>query len=245
MQNDAFRAEINAAGNVATFHLTRPETGNKLRADEIRALGQAISEYGGREGVKAVLVRAGGESFCLGRLPDAATPAPRTALGIRTDVTEPILDLYAAIRNTPVPVIALVQGAARGFGCALVGQCDLVIAADHASFAMPEMDHDLPPTLAISAVLGKIPPKRLMHMVYTRESIAAPEALALGLISEIAPAAELDAAAARTLARLVERSKPALCAVKEYMAAAPYMDPAAAARLAANILSVVLASRTA
>jgi enoyl-CoA hydratase/carnithine racemase len=110
-------------------------------------------------------------------------------------------------------------------------------------FSLPEMDTNLPPTLAISAVLGEMPPKRLMHLIYTRTKIGAAEALALGLLSEVAPAKELDAAVATTLASLTDRSRPALAAVKEFLAVAPHMDPDAAARYASTLLSVVLSSK--
>ena len=107
---------------------------------------------------------------------------------------------------------------------------------------MPEMETNPPPTLAISAVLGKILPKRLLHLVYTRRQIPASEALSLGLLSEVVPASELETALEATLAILVDRNRAALCAVKEYLTVAPYMDPFAASRLAGNLLSVVLSS---
>lgn len=229
-------------GAVGTVRLARPEAGNRLLTEDIRALGRAIRELGEKPTIKVVAVRAGGDAFCLGRQPASGGEAPKTALAIRDRVTQPILDLYADIRATPVPVIAVVQGDARGFGCALVGQCDLTIAADTARFAMPELDTNLPPTLAISAVIGKIPPKRLLHMVYTRRAIDAHEALTMGLVSELAARAELDTIADKTLADLTSRSRAALCAVKEYMGVAPYVDAHGASRLASNILSVSLAS---
>jgi enoyl-CoA hydratase len=242
MDSEAFTVEIDDARHIATVRLARGESGNKLLTPEIRKLGQAIRKLGSRPEVKLVMVRASGEHFCLGRQPDAPGEAPTSALGIRGGVTEPILDLYADIRATPVPVMAVVQGEAKGFGCALVGQCDLAIAADVARFSMPEMDANLPPTLAMSAVLGKIPPKRLLHLVYTRSQISADEALNLGLLSEVVPLNMLEAAAMRTAARLSDRNRAALAAVKEYMNMAQHLDAASAARLAANLLSVVLSS---
>lgn len=240
MDSEAFKISRREAVGVVT--LSRPDAGNRLLTEEVRALGAAIRALGEDSGVKVVVVRAEGEAFCLGRKPASAAEAPRTALDVRSGVTQPILDLYADVRATPVPVIALVQGEARGFGCALAGQCDLAIASETARFSMPEMDGNLPPTLAISAVLGKAPPKRLLHLVYTRRQIGAAEALDLGLLSEVAPASELEAALEATLATLTDRSRAAICAVKEYMAVAPYVDPYAASRLASNILSVVLSS---
>jgi enoyl-CoA hydratase len=243
MDNAAFTVKRDSAGFTATITLSRPNLGNRLMNEDVSALGRAIREAGADSSVKAVLIRAQGEHFCLGRDPGPVPPKPKSALAIRIGVTEPILDLYADIRATPVPVVAIVQGEARGLGCALVGQCDLSIAAEGALFSMPEMDTNLPPTLAISAVLGKMPPKRLMHLIYTRAKIGAAEALALGLLSEVVPAGELDSAVAATLAKLTDRSRPALAAVKEYLAVAPHMDQNAAARYASTLLSVVLSSK--
>jgi enoyl-CoA hydratase/carnithine racemase len=242
MEGGAFRVEEDRDRHIATVKLARAEAGNRLLTPEIRALGQAIRAAGSRPDVKVVLLRSDGEHFCLGRQADPPGKVPASALGVRGGVTEPILDLYADVRATPVPVLAVVQGEAKGFGCALVGQCDLAIASENACFSMPEMDGNLPPTLAISAVLGKVPPKRLLHLIYTRGRISAAEALSLGLLGEVVPRDGLDAAVERMVSKLVDRNRAALCAVKEYMGAASHLDAAAAARLAANILSVVLSS---
>jgi len=243
MSKSSFAVSYDDGAHIATLTLTRPESGNRLMTEDLGPLGQAILTAGRRPDVKVVMVKAQGEQFCMGRDPGPAAPSPKSALQIRNDVTGPILGLYADLRATPVPVVAVVQGEARGFGCAFVGQCDLAIAADHATFSLPEMDTNLPPTLAISAVLGKVPPKRLTHLIYTRERISAQEALDLGLLSQVVPASELESAAQKTIARLSDRSRAALEAVKEYMAVAPHLDPDAASRYASTLLSVVLSSK--
>jgi enoyl-CoA hydratase len=240
---EAFIHTIDAELGVATIRLNRPDDGNKLLAEEVRALGRLIRELGCRPDVKLVAVRAGGPAFCMGRAPGPAAPGPKTALSTRENVAEPILDLYADVRASQAPVVAVVQGEAKGFGCALVGQCDLAIASDKALFSMPEMDTNLPPTLAMSAVLGKVPQKRLLHMVYTRSQIDAATALSMGLISEVVPHADLEKGADATIARIASRSRASLAVVKEYLGVAPYTDPMASARLAANMISVVLGSQ--
>src|SRR5258708_26046853 len=213
METDAFRIEEDASRRFATLRLTRGASGNKMSAEEIPLIGRAIRELGSRKEFKLVLVRADGPNFCQGRLPDAPGKAPTTALDIRAKITQPILDVYADIRATPVPVIAVVQGEAKGFGCAFVAQCDLAIAADDASFSLPEMDHHLPPTLAMSAMLHKVTPKQLLQMVYTRSSIGAAEALSLGLLSEVVPRASLHAALQKSFARPLPPTRAALCRV--------------------------------
>lgn len=241
-ESSAFRVEKDAASHVATVTLTRPDDGNRLTGDDIVALGGAVRAAGKDPKVKVVVVRAEGEAFCLGRIPNPKGASLPSALQIQKTVTDPILGLYADVRATPVPVLAVVQGEARGFGCAFTGQCDLAIASDNAVFSLPEMDVNLPPTLAISAVLHKMPLKKLTHMVYTREKISAEEALRYGIVGEVTSAAGLDAAAGRIVASLTDRRRPSLRTIKQYLGAAPYVDPAAAARLAEAMLAGILSS---
>jgi len=101
---------------------------------------------------------------------------------MRASVCEPILDVYDAIGNARQPVVALVQGKAHGFGSAVAGACDLTIAADNARFRLPEMEKDLPPTLAISALMARVPRKALTWLVYSMEEIDAHAALQLGIV---------------------------------------------------------------
>ncbi len=242
MDTEPFKIENDTARFTVTIRLSRGGTGNKVTAGEIPAIGRAIRAAGSRKDVKAVLIRGDGPHFCQGRAPDPAGKAPTTALGIREGITEPILGVYEDVRATPVPVIAVVQGEVKGFGCALVSGCDLAIADAGASFSFPELDHNLPPTLAMSALLHKVTPKRLLHLIYTRRTIGADEALAVGLVSETAKAGELDKAADALIASLSDRNRAALVGVKEYMNAALYMDPSGASRLASSLLASVLSS---
>ena len=238
----AFSTQVDTAKGVATIELTNPGNGNRLTAPEVAELGRTIRTTGGRKDVKVLVVRAQGDAFCMGRVPGTG-PQPKTALDIRTQVADPILSFYSDIRATEVPVIALPQGQAFGFGTAVVGVCDLAIAADTARFAFTEMAHNLPPTLAMSACLEKIPYKTMMHMVLTCEEIDGRAALALGLVSQCVPRADLDAALAATLAKLVDRDRGALCAVKEYQNAAWNLDAHSAARLGAGIIGTILSSQ--
>jgi enoyl-CoA hydratase/carnithine racemase len=242
METDAFRIEEDAVRHIATVRLSRGDRGNRVLASELPLLGRAIGDLARNKAFKVVLIRADGENFCLGRQPDPPGAVPTAASGIKAAITEPILDVYAEIRAAELPVIAVVQGQAKGFGCALISQCDLALASDDATFALPELDHDLPPTLAISAMLHKIPPKRILHMVYTRRTLGAAEAHAVGLVSEVAPRAALNDAVEKMLAHLLDRNRAALCGIKEYMGAALYTDPHGAARLASNLLACVLSS---
>ena len=109
-----------------------------------------------------------------------------------------ILGVYAAFRRCPAPIIAVVQGKALGFGCALVGGADIAIASRDATFALTEMPHGTAPTLALSA-LSHAAPKTLMDMVLTVEEHDAEHALAAGIVSRIVDQSELEPTVARIL----------------------------------------------
>lgn len=240
---DAFTTEITREGTLATVSLARPETGNKLNGQDLVHLAAAIRDFGADERVKAILVRAEGGSFCVGRDPGTKPQTAPSALDLRAKVTKPIMDLYAAIRSAPVPVVCLVQGEARGFGCAFATQCDITVASSRAVFSLPELEVNLPPTLAISALLHKVPPKVIAHLVYTRDTITAEEGRTFGIVSEVVEPEDLTAAGERVLSRLLDRPRIALGTIKEYLWAALDADTPTSARLAENMISVAMSSR--
>ena len=234
---------IDAAGPVARITLNRPQEANMLTLDAVRALGRTVIELGAHADRRAIMLAGAGSDFCLGRdTKGAGAGAKPTALQLRENLIAPILDLYRALRETPVPVIAVVQGRASGLGCALVSACDVAIAASGARFRLPEMEKDLPPTLAMSAMLQRVPPKTIAYLVYSMAEIDAPTARMVGIVSHVVPESDLGKAAGELAAILSQRAPAAVRAVKEYLRSAIYMDVTGAADLAGISLANVLAS---
>ena len=120
----------NRDGAVATITIDNAAQGNLLTVEDLRELAAAIRAAGATE-AKVIVLRTAGADFCRGRAPGAPSP---TAMKMRANVCEPILDVYDAIAGIRQPVVARVQGAALGFGAAMAGACDLTIAADNARF---------------------------------------------------------------------------------------------------------------
>jgi len=240
--SDAFL--VAAAGPIARITLNRPEVGNILTMDALRALGRTITELGAGAERRAILVTGAGKDFCLGRDTTGGPPKEKpTAVQMRANLTQPILDVYRALREAPVPVIAAVQGRASGLGCAFISGCDIAIASSSARFRLPEMEKDLPPTLAISALLHRVPPKMITTMVYSLGEIDAQTALAAGFVGRVVPDAELARATEELCATLAERTPIAVRTVKEYLRTALYMDAGGASDLAGISLANVLSSR--
>jgi enoyl-CoA hydratase len=228
-------------GPVTTITLNRPELGNAISNEmggEIAAMLEATRDS------HVIVLRGAGNDFCLGRDTAALKAAGplKTAIDVRRGNTEPALALYAAFRRVPAPVIAVVQGRAIGIGCSLAALCDITIAADNAQFQLPEMDHGIPPCLAMSALLGNLTPKAIAYLVYSTEIVDADRALTMGLVSRIVPAATLAAEATAFIKKTVARNPAALPAVKEYLKSAPRMDPQAASDFGSNLLAGVMSS---
>lgn len=224
--------------------LDRPDKGNMLTLAMAKSIAARIRDVGSDKLVNAIVIRGAGDDFCKGRDPaDAPEGKPTTALEMRQALIEPILGLYAAIRDSEIPVISGVQGVVNGMGCGVTAMCDITIAADNARFALPEMRANLPPTLAILAHLDRIPAKSLLNMVYSTDSIDAQRAVALGLVSEVVPLAGLDEAVEGLLDKLAGYDREAVVTCKAYLKQGREANYATANDLAGNLLSVVLSSR--
>jgi enoyl-CoA hydratase/carnithine racemase len=194
--------------------------------------------------VCVVRIRTDGPTFCTGRV--SPMPPPGTHVGgdaLKANVAAPALRVYEAIRNAPVPVLAVVKGAAHGYGCALVVACDLAVATPEASFRVPEMDRGIPPLLVMTAMNGRVTPKMIAHLALTREEIGADAALGAGIISAIQPAASIDAYVDALCASLAAAPVESVRAIKEYLRVAPGTPFPVAAALAANLTGTALAKR--
>jgi enoyl-CoA hydratase/carnithine racemase len=237
--SDFVRCERN--GEVTNIIVDRPDCGN-LVSNQMGA--DIAGMIDGAADSRLIVLRGAGADFCLGR-DSAAMRAQgplKTALDVRRGNTEPALLVYGAFRRVTVPVLGVVQGRAIGFGCALAGLCDVTIASDDAQFQLPEMEHGIPPCLAMSALLDNVSPKGIMYLVYSTEVIDAQRALMMGLVSKVVPRASLAQEADAFIAKTLSRVPAAVPAVKEYMRSAPRMEPQAAADFASNLLAGVLSS---
>lgn len=238
---DAVRVKF-AADDILEITLAAPEHGNALDAAMAEAMLNAVREL--PEHARAIVLTGEGADFCAGRrdgLPQG--PTKLTAIDIRKQVMEPVLDLYQALRNAPVPILARVQGRAAGVGCALAGLADVAIAAEDAAFTIPEMNHDIPPTLVMTALAERMPRNHLARLVITRDTINGYEAQALGIVSMVAPSSKLDDEIARIRKMIDTNSVPALRAVKAFITASSETSFATRRDYAAMVNAAAMAER--
>ena len=227
-------------GAVVTITLDRASEGNLLPVDGVRELAAAFRAAGSTD-AKVIALRGNGADFCRGRDPKGGAPSP-TAMKMRANVCEPILDVYDAMSTAHQPIVGVVQGMAFGFGCAIASVCDITIAHDTARFKLPEMEKDLPPTLAMSAVMPRVPRKVLAWMVYSMDELDAHAAHQVGIVSKVAPEPMVEMEVDKLLKTMTARSPEALIAVKDFIRSAAHMEPRGMADYGANLLAAVLSS---
>ena len=218
--------------------LNRPRRGNVVTPRMMLDLPRTLDAVGSRH--KAVVLRGAGPDFCLGREPRPISGGRTdTAFNAHAAVMSPILAVYRSARMCPVPLIAVVHGHAQGFGCGLVGVCDIAIAADDAQFALPEMDKGIPPTLVMCA-LADVNRKTLVDMVYSCASVDAAAALSAGIVSRVVPAGELDAALDALLERLRGYDAAQIRFIKGFAGKPGHVDSETLSDLAGYTLATAL-----
>ena len=226
-------------GDITIITLNRPEIGNRVSDPMAGQLADLIDAAG--KDSRLIVFRAAGEEFCLGREAMGQRSPNVEAYELRGQV-EVIFNCYDAFRRSRAPIVGAVQGRAVGFGCALAALCDITIASEKARFQLPEMHHNIMPTIAMSALIDRVALKAVMHLVYSTEELTAQQALSIGLISSVAAANQLDAAVNQLVEKLKKYPLPAVMAVKEYARVAYSIDTQAANDLARNIHATINSS---
>jgi enoyl-CoA hydratase len=184
------------------------------------------------------VVSSVGPDFCTGRIRDAATPPAAEAYARRPEY-DSIFNSYKSVRSAQVPVVGILRGRVMGYGTALAALCDVSFAADTATFNIPEITHNVMPTMVMSALYDRVNRNAILWMAYSAEFIDAKQAKDWGIVSQVVAQDKLDATAAGFLDVLLSRPRPAILGLKEYLRVAPRMDEQAAIDYARALHSMV------
>jgi crotonobetainyl-CoA hydratase len=199
-------------GRICIVTIDRPEVMNALHPPANYELEKVFDEFCADPDLwVAIITGAGDRAFCAGN--DLKFQAQA---GARVVVPKTGFAGLTARFDNPKPVIAAVNGVAMGGGFEIALACDLVVAADSATFALPE------PRVGLAALAGgihrlprQIPLKQAMGMLLTGRRVSAQEGRSLGFVNEVVPAAELLAAARRWAGAILECAPLSVRASKE------------------------------
>jgi len=212
---------VEREGAVAILTIDRPEKRNALNAAVRRELSEAVEAAASDPEIRVLVITgAGDRAFVAGA--DIGEFAERTPLEQRAAMAG--RSLFETVARCPKPVIAMINGFALGGGCELALACDLRIAADIARLGQPEINLAILPggggTQRLPRLVGT---GQAMRLVLTGEPIDAAEALRIGLVEMVVPAAELRERVMEIAGRMATRSPVALQMAKAAVRAAAEM----------------------
>jgi methylglutaconyl-CoA hydratase len=170
---------VRHSGGVRTLTLDSPANRNALSARLLDGLATALRDATSDPEVRAIVLTGAGTVFCSG-----ADLSERRE-GVSAPATMP--EILTAMVESPVPVIARVNGAARAGGLGLVAAADLAVAPEAASFAFTEVRVGVAPAMILVPALRVADPRFLARMTLTGERFTAREAAAAGLLSAVVP----------------------------------------------------------
>ncbi len=180
MTEDPVLGELD--GGVAVARLNRPEERNALSPDLMEQLAALVERWDADPGIKCIVIAGGDDFFAAGN--DIRVMAERS---FGDALLQPSARFWARMAGCGTPLIAAVSGYALGGGCELALLCDLVVASETAEFGQPEILLGIIPgggaTQRIARVVGR---QRAMELILTGRRIHAEEALALGLVNQMA-----------------------------------------------------------
>ena len=202
MTTDSSAVLVERDGDIATITLDRPEKRNALAVDVMESVTAAVLRAGATD-ARGIVIAARGPVFSAGHnFGDMAGASFEEAQRVFDVCTE----MMTTIQAVPQPVCARVHALATAAGCQLVASCDLAVAAESASFAIPGGKGGLfchTPLVAVARNIGR---KRALEMAFTGDPIDATTAADWGLVNRVVPDAELDAAVADLMRRATRGS---------------------------------------
>jgi enoyl-CoA hydratase len=196
-----------ASAGIAEITLNRPDARNAINLEMVRALHASLDELSGREDVRVLILRGAGEkAFAAGA--DIADLYARTSREALLSINA---RLFQAVEDFPLPTVAAIRGYALGGGLELALACDLRIAADDAKLGLPEVSLGVFPAAGGTRRLPRLVGDGLAReLVFTGRTIGAEEALRMGLVNRVVPAARLEEEARALAGEIAKNGELAL-----------------------------------
>ena len=211
--------EIERQNRVATIWMNRPEVLNAFNEQLIADLAAACAELAADATVRIVVLAGRGKHFSAGADLNWMQRAAQFTAEENIEDARRFAAMLRTLAEMNKPTIARVQGAALGGGTGLTAACDMAIAADDAVFATSEVKFGIIPSAISPYVLRAIGPRHALRYFQSGERIPAAQALAIGLVNEVVPGAELDARIAQLADSLIVGGPLAQQAAKELIGA--------------------------
>jgi methylglutaconyl-CoA hydratase len=194
---------------VATVTLNRPEVNNAYDGALIQGLHDAMDELAARTALRAVVLRGAGRHFQAGADLKWIMQVKSQSVEENERASRATALAVHRLNTLPVPTLALVQGACFGGGTGILAACDIVIATQEASFSISETRWGLMAGIILPQLADAIGARQVRRYALSGERFGAQEARRIGLVHEVVPAAELQAAGERMVDQLLQNAPEA------------------------------------
>ncbi|MGR4871613.1 enoyl-CoA hydratase/isomerase family protein [Variovorax sp. LARHSF232] len=230
----AVQYRLDEEGHVAVVTLDAPQSLNALAIDDLLALRECLAQCRDDDAVRAIVLTGSGQkAFCTGaNLKATLPPATGFAAGnLRGREAESRMGGYTRLIDLSdlelwKPLIAAINGYCLGGGLELALQCDLRIAAENASFALPEAKvASIPAVGGVQYLLRAIPAAHAMKLALTGDRIDAQNAERIGLVSDVVPAAALMDSAMAIARRIAANGPLAVQTIKRLAVQTAHLAP--------------------
>jgi methylglutaconyl-CoA hydratase len=199
---------------VATVTLNRPEVNNAYDAGLINGVLAAMDELGKKPQLRVVVLKGNGKHFQAGADLKWINAVRPQSIAENEAVSRATFEAVQRLNRLPIPTVALVQGGCFGGGTGVISACDVVIAADNALFSITEVRWGLTAAIIIPQLCDAIGVRQVRRYALTGERFGAVEARRIGLVHEVVPLAELEAAGAKVVEQLLANGPQALAETK-------------------------------
>lgn len=216
------------ADGAATLTLVRPERGNSLDLPTAQDLLDAVRRAR-RDDARLVVLRAEGKAFCVGGDVTAMAAAEDREHFI-DDLAETLHRAVSDLQRLDAVVVSVVQGVAAGAGVPLAAAADVVLAGASARFTLAYTKIGLSPDGGSSLLSASLGLHRALHLALLNPVLSAEEARAAGLVAQVHPDDELDAAVQVVVRTLLDGSRSAQVAAKHLLRAQAVPTPEGALR---------------
>jgi methylglutaconyl-CoA hydratase len=224
-------------GAVATVTLTRPDSHNALNAALVEELTRLFEELADDERVRVVVLEGEGRSFCAGADVGYMRDTARLSYEENLEDARRLATMFWVLDECPKPVVAKVGGAAIGGGAGLVAAADVAVAEEGARFAFSEVRLGIAPATIAPFVVRKVGVSHARSLFLTGERFGARRAREIGLVHEVAPEADLDAAVEEKVKGLLRGGPMAQATVKGLLLRLETTEPMEQPGLTARVIS--------
>ena len=199
---------------VAHVVLNRPAVNNAYDGGMIDGLHAAMDALSGEPGLRVVVISGNGRHFQAGADLKWLNAVRSGTRDENIDASQRTAGAVDRLNRLPLPTVALIQGFCVGGGTGLAAACDVVIAAEDATFAISEVRWGLTAAIIIPQLADAIGARQIRRYALTGERFGADEARRIGLVHEVVPASELSAAGDRVVDALLANGPKALAETK-------------------------------